>query len=243
MREYRGAKGERCLWYEDDEIERTMEAEIIRSGLLPSAGQAEVDIERFIVRHLKARLDQHAELDDGVLGETAFVTDAPCEVRINRALTNAVDDEDGGLPGVRGRWRATMAHEAAHILLHRILFTASLSQGSLFDTPVRPASRQIQGCLHRDVGFATSGGGSDWREVQANKGMAALLMPRSLFCEAARAEFLNLPGAPRAIDAGSPNHSALAALLAGRFAVSKQAASIRLQTLRVVSKSGQGSFL
>ncbi len=241
MRDYRTREGERRLWYEDDEIERMMEAELRQAGLLPDADDVTVDVERFVERHLKAPLDQYAELEDGVLGETGFATDGSCEVRINRALTNAVDEE-GCPPGVRGRWRATIAHEAAHILLHRLLFVEPPSQGLLFDTPARRGPRQVRRCEQRDVVFGAVGVGGDWREVQANKGMAALLMPRSLFCGVVRAALAKLPGAPNGVEAASPDHAVLAALLARRFAVSKQTAAIRLQTLGFVPQGGQGTL-
>ena len=49
----------------------------------------------------------------------------------------------------------------------------------LFDQPSAGplAKGGLMRCLKRDVGQAT--GSKDWREVQANRGMAALLMPRA----------------------------------------------------------------
>jgi Zn-dependent peptidase ImmA (M78 family) len=73
---------------------------------------------------------------------------------------------------------------------------------------------------------------SDWREIQANKGMAALLMPRTLFVRVVRGEFKAELGTERpTLAAAVP----LYGRLAQRFNVSKQALGIRLTTLGLLS--------
>src|SRR5205823_2811941 len=136
-----------------------------------------VDIERFI-DELGVRIDQHANLDSTVLGFTEFYTDGPPRICINRDLTGAVDDDETPT-GIRGRWRATMAHEAAHVLMHRVLFEVHQNQEKLFKMEEQADPQRLMRCLKKNVLFR--GGTSDWREVQANMGMAALLMPDSIF--------------------------------------------------------------
>lgn len=239
MRQYRGAGGEECVWYDEDEIERMMEAELRKSGLLPTAEDPVVDLERLIQRHLKAKLDQYAELDAAVLGVTEFVAQQPPKVSINRELTGSALDEDETTPGILGRWRATLAHEAAHILLHRFLFEFAAGNLDLFNR--RPddaqAAKKLLRCLKRDLSYRSV---SDWREVQANKGMAALLMPRRVFAEVARGEIDAAYPTTKTVPAGGDER--IVAKLAATFQVSRQAARIRMGTLNLISPPGQGQL-
>jgi hypothetical protein len=213
-----------------------MEAELRKASLLPKPDSPVVDIERFIERHLKVELDQYADLEPSILGLTEFFLGKSPKILINRVLTGSALDEDDSQPGILGRWRATLAHEAVHILLHRCLYEFAAGNMSLFtgDDVFGKGARKLHRCLKRDVSYRPV---SDWREVQANQGMAALLMPRALFLQVSRSE----------IDCMYPggvlphNHEErLAAVLSSRFQVSRQAARIRLQTLGVVPTPGQG---
>lgn len=194
-----------------------MDDEARKAGLTPTADQPAVKVEAFLERHLGAALDQHAKLPIDVLGQTVFEPGLPVRVEINADLTGAIDD-GGGLSDI-GRWRATLAHEAAHILLHRVLFEVPLTQGKLFEEEPAP-SQTLMRCLKRDV--APGRGASDWREVQANRGMAALLMPRRLFSSVAAEERSanELPPFPL-VDA-SQEGDRLVRRLAARFDVSRK---------------------
>jgi hypothetical protein len=222
----RDALGHDRIWYSIDEIESIMDDEGRKAGLTPTAEQPAVELETFLEQHLGAALDQYAMLPIDVLGQAVFEPGSRVRVEINADLTGALDD-GGGLSDV-GRWRATLAHEGAHILLHRVLFEVPLSHGTLFDEEPA-AAPTMQRCLKRDV--APGRGSSDWREVQANMGMAALLMPRALFGAVAGGEraALGLPDFP--LVAGSIDTDRLVQRIATRFEVSRQAAEIRLRTL------------
>lgn len=223
MREYRSADGAKCLWYDDDEIEQIMEDELRRASLLPTVESCVVDVEAMIEGHLRAPFDQYADLPSDVLGLTEFHPRKPPTVRINKDLTGIIDG-DWIPPGIEGRWRATVAHEAAHIILHRILFDEPLNQESLFSADMAPTKPALQRCLKRDLQHRA--GSYDWREVQANRGMAALLMPRKVFGRVARAALAGT--SPQEIRSASRT-------LAARFGVSGQAANIRLHTLGFIS--------
>ena len=212
-----------------------MEDELRHASLMPTGDQAAVDVERFVEQHLKAQLDRHANLDANVLGMTEFKPRKPPRVSINADLTGSALDDDDSAPGLRGRWRATVAHEAAHIVLHRMLFELNPDQGALIDTATTGSHPRLMRCLKREVVFRSLA--SDWREVQANKGMAALLMPSKVFSKVARAQLAQLGSGPD-LRAGSPAALLVAAQLAGRFDVSKQAASIRLATLGFTTAVG-----
>jgi hypothetical protein len=72
--------------------------------------------------------------------------------------------------------------------------------------------------------------------VQANRGMAAILMPRKVFKEAARVQML--ASGATTLTSSSPAALLVAQRLGGIFSVSRQAASIRLETLRVLAQLG-----
>lgn len=234
---YKSRDGSERLWFSPDDIELMMETELHKAGLLPTLESPVVDLPRFIGRHLKVRMDEHAVLEASVLGLTEFYRDAQPKIFINKDLTDAVDDDDTP-PGMHGRWRATMAHEASHVIMHRLLFDVATDQEGLFGVARdEPESQRLMRCFKKNVLFR--GGGSDWREVQANLGMASLLMPRRTFRQVTEAAIARLGMKPEELVVGSPATSRLAATVAGTCEVSKQAASIRLETLGLVSPRGQ----
>ena len=233
--------GTERLWIEADEIEVRTEAELVKAGLMPSVAAPAVHVEAFVEQHLGAQFDQYAALPPEVLGQTDFRVGAPPLIMVNADLTGAAMDDDESPLGLKGRWRATVAHEACHVIFHRCLFNLNAQQRSLFgeqDDP-REAAKRLQRCLKRDV--AHGGGGSDWREVQANMGMAALLMPRAVYTAATRQE-LQRQGVERVMR-DTPEAGTLARRLAAAFEVSVQAAMIRLQTLGLLGVPGQNNLL
>lgn len=242
MKRYRDHRtGEERLWFVEDEIETIVEAELAKADLLPALDAPVVNVERFLESHMDVQFDPYATLPAEVLGQTDFrVGDRPL-VMINADLTGAALDDEGSPLGLRGRWRATAAHEACHVILHRCLFNLNASQGSLFDTAEELGNQaaRLQRCLKRDVNYSRLA--SDWREVQANQGMAALLMPRPVFAAACRAEFVRL-GVER-IDQRTALADKLTSRLAELFQVSRQAAAIRLGTLNLLSVPGQQELL
>ncbi len=236
MRIYRGPEGDKRIWFTDEEIEEIAEVELGRAGFVSTSKAPIVDLEVFIERHLGARLDQHAPLDPDVLGISTFPDGESPIIRINRDLTHeAVDSELASL-GTVGRWRATLAHEAGHILLHRVLFEVNPDQQSLFaaanSTEGGPSPGPVR-CLKRNLGFSHSV--HDWREVQANKAMAALLMSRDLFGAVAREYIGQAISAGAKLVHGTPAGERVIHQLASYFEVSRQAATIRLETLGFVA--------
>jgi hypothetical protein len=241
MQWYYGPEGDQRIWYESDEIEAIAEDELRRAGLMPSPDDPVTDLERLIEGHLNAQLDQYAQLPEGVLGVTQFDVRRYPLVSISSALTEAAE-EDSPRPGQVGRWRATLAHEASHIFLHRYLFDPDMAPL----TSRRPDHTTVDGtavmrCLHRDVNdVSTQDWGRisrrrDWREVQANRGMAALLMPGRTFKDVAFDQITKL--GLNSLPSGPASADTLAAAIADVFQVSKQAALIRLGTLQVAQAS------
>ena len=219
MKRIKGPSGER-LWIEADEIEAITEAALRAAGLFPSDPDGPVDIEALVEVHLEAIVDYAGDLPDTVLGYTLF--GSPHRVVVNRLLSDLALAENASL-GLRGRWRATVAHEAAHILLH-----AGLARTPLV-TP-HESGQSIDA-------IADERPGSDWREVQANMGMAALLMPRGPFLAEARrvleSQPIFLPLRPEALQA-----ERLVSILAHQFETSREATGWRLRNLGWLAVSG-----
>ena len=240
MKDYRSPNGERRLWFEDNEIEEIMTDELQRCGMFPSALAPVVDLEAFLELHLRVKLDLYSELGPNLLGVSSFATGRRSIVEISRKLT--AQAHEGAAPmGTLGRWRATLAHEAAHVILHRRLVDVPQAQGSLFAQCTKPEDETaITQCFERDIWFARGTG--DWKEVQANQGMASLLMPGSLFTSMTR----ELVGAQIADDllayipaADTGTFSDLLRELSVLCEVSREAARIRLNTLGLARPSSE----
>ena len=242
MKEYRSATGERRLWFEENEIEWMMEDELRKAGLFPSLADPVVDLESLLELHLGVKLDIHAVLDDDVLGVTHFLGGRKPLVSINKDLTSQTEGE-GAPSGILGRWRATMAHEAGHVVLHRSLVEVPFEQGSLFSETAKESTNSLLRCLKRDVSFRR--GNYDWREVQANRGMAALLMPERVFREVVLDTIKadnsdDLAG--KMPERGSAGLAELVLELSRRCEVSREAARIRLDSLGLARVSEETMF-
>jgi hypothetical protein len=159
------------LWYDDGEIEQIAVDALRSAGLWPDSAIKAIDIETLVEVHLGATVDYGVQLDRKVLGYTIF--EQPTHVVVSRALTELALAPTASA-GLRGRWRATLAHEAAHILLHAHLYARG--ESSRAQTAVRDLADEADPNV--DV--------RDWKEVQANMGMASLLMPRKLFLSEVR---------------------------------------------------------
>ena len=239
MTPFRVRDGRQRLWIARDEIERRMEGELRAAGLYPRDEAPAVDLEGFVENHLKVRVDGYAPLPSEVLGLTRFYTTGKPQILINRDLTEEAMDKHDSPTWLKGRWRATMAHEASHVVFHQRLFAPDPTQAQLLEVAKAESPQGDQRCLKRDVQFA--GRNSDWREIQANMGMAALLMPRALFCALCASE-LGIAAFDVGVCTGTAEAGALAERMALRFQVSRQAATIRLETLGIVRPAGQRSL-
>ena len=219
MRVISSAEGSRRVWYRPEEIEQRCTAALAAADALPVAPDVQVDIERFVERGLDVEVDYGADLPATILGFAEF--GQPRRMAVRKDLTDAATGPQATIAQI-GRWRATLAHEAAHFLLHAELFAPAPAR------PGRPATRPIR-CPRES--FDETRPPPDWREVQANMGMAALLMPTELFDAAATTTLMQhgLPVPP--VPPSAPWLDAAILVLAERFGVSRQAARIRLRTL------------
>lgn len=237
MKEYRSSHGERRLWFEENEIDHIMENEMRKARMFPSSVDPAFDVEAFLENYLKVKLDIYAPLDGDELGATYFARGRRPSVMVSKDLTRRAEADDAAV-GIVGRWRATLAHEAAHVILHRNLYEQPPEQRAFRfydDDGVDPT---LMRCLERNITFRIAT--YDWREYQANQGMAALLMPGSLFSEVTQ----NIVGADYAEDlpfqipsTDSRDFWGLLRELSCRFEVSQEAARIRLEVLGLTRDS------
>jgi hypothetical protein len=138
--------------------------------------------------------------------------------------------------------RDTCPLKGSHIFLHRYLFDPDMAPlASRQPDHTAAGGAAVMRCLHRDVNdVGTQDWGRisrrrDWREVQANRDMAALLMPARTFKDVAFQQMTKL--GLSSLSSGPALADTLAATIADAFQVSKQAALIRLGTLQVVQVS------
>ena len=210
MRERRdpGGRMPYRIYFEDGEIDQIMEAELRRAHL-PRIGDSAVDVDAFIETYLQIT-PEYVTLPRGVQGATDFFRDGTVAMRISAELS-----ERAGLhePGAENLIRTTLAHEAAHVLLHRSLFLTQSE--ALFG---QQASRQE---LCRDIDPAGRGYTGEWWEWQANRGMGALLLPRS--------EIIGIAGP---WTAAALRDGQLVQMIARRFEVSNTAVCYRLEQIK-----------
>jgi len=221
------------LWFEDGEIEQLAErrrSDCISLLKLPNDPALSVDkfIELYLPKALETEiiLDPYADLQKiegpDVPGATYFYNDH-LEIKIDRGLTDEAEKTS-----MWGRYNSTAMHEAAHCILHPVLFRGDLNQQKLFTLT---ASKKIS-CLRRTIeGYYTG----EWWEYQANIAMANLLMPKELFLAHFEME-RDAYGIHSNRDLAEDQHifGAVVGYLSNEFQVSKQAVVIRLQVLKQI---------
>lgn len=156
------------------EIEETCSNELRNLGLYPSE-PGPVRIDRFIEKRFNVT-PRYEDLPDGVLGLTRFGKGVVVEIVVSRAL------DEGGTKVAERRLRSTLAHEAGHGLLHAYLFALGEKPKSLFDD-----HDHVPRILCREVADAATPknrSNGHWAEFQANRAIAALLMPKPLVDQA-----------------------------------------------------------
>ena len=225
------------FWMGPNDLDALVEEELCKASLYPSQAHPVVDIERFIENHLGARLDQFADLGPQIQGQTVFVVGNPPLVQIQRSDSERADVECGV---ARFRVRMTMAHEAMHILLHSRLFSTHRSQLALLDGDTQASAGTLFRC--QEIGIEDGPRRShhyDWREIQANKGMAALLMPKEHFRDTVEEECEREKICRYRLYPGTPATWKVAARVSELLHVSKQAVLIRMTELALLVPPGQ----
>jgi hypothetical protein len=162
-------------------------------------------------------LDLYADLHEGILGVTDFNPPRKPRVRIARELF---------LDSKRlHRLRFTFMHEYAHVWIHAPLYASAAS-----------ARREDHECKDEEIEPAS--GAVDWMEWQAGYVAGALLMPLSRV-DLVIAACLG-PDAALPVAADSPKATDLKQRTSEAFAVSPEAAWVRLSQLAYL-RDGPGA--
>lgn len=212
-----------------EEIEHICSTELMNVQLMPAEPQA-VRIERFVEKRFGISPSYEA-LPSDVLGFTEFGANGVAAI----VLSTVFDDADGNVSQER-RLRTTLAHEAGHGLLHAHLFALRETSESLFDSGTEEPT-----ILCRDVLGETSAQkkyDGRWWEFQANRAMAALLMPRKLV-EAAVREFFIPTGGLGIPVLEDENRRAAERALAELFQVNPVVARYRLEDIIPLARHHQ----
>ena len=158
------------VYYPDDDIENICRDELAKVELLPKEPEP-IRIDRFIEKRFGVS-PRYEDLGHGVLGLTKFTKKGVAEVIVSRALADEADMV------AERRIRTTLAHEGGHGLLHTHLFLLESEHRPLFGDYSDPSKPKVLCRDENAVGTATYK--RQWWEVQANKAMGALLMPKEL---------------------------------------------------------------
>jgi Zn-dependent peptidase ImmA (M78 family) len=157
------------------------------------------------------RLDLYADMEANVEGATDIFADGRHLVRINRRLSTASH--------LINRLRNTLAHEFYHLFFHAPLYQEKWKQMDLFCN----AGERIA-CTREAI--LLKGKKVDWREWQAAYGAGALLMPATALQRLARDLASTYRPPPYMV--GSQEGASVISRVASRFAVSREAAKVRL---------------
>ena len=172
-----------------------------------------------------ASLDSCVDLSafgEDVEGVTEFFPDQGPKVSISDKL--ATDDRR------KNRLRTTLAHEFGHVHFHRHLWAEKFLSGRLFE---RKSSENKAICKRDTVLNANQ---YDWMEWQAGYVSGSVLMPLTHIRQLV-SEYCQSLGLHGAVYQGSQQGLALIAQVVDRFAVSEEAARIRLLKLNLLSVS------
>jgi hypothetical protein len=171
-------------------------------------------------------LDAYADLSDegcDVEGMTEFLPGQRPRVRISKDIS--------GRPELENRFRTTLTHEFGHVRFHGFMF--QMRDGdSLFSTAAVHVSAK---CNRTSIIGAPR---QDWMEWQAGYVCGAILMPRRHLQEAVRGHRTTGGLRSAVLDVGSSEGETLIREIAERFAVSREAAKVRLLKLNLLVEAG-----
>lgn len=166
-------------------------------------------------------LDSGCDLEEGIDGVTDFFPKRKPNVKIASRLRQ---------PFMENRLRTTLTHEYGHVILHGFLFVIESDLKKLFDDQ----PKDTRNTCHRDH---MHGGSVDWMEWQAGFACGALLMPQTELLRVVKA-FRDAEGLKYAdIGTASDIGKRLIQRVMGEFQVSQDAARVRLEQRRVITRN------
>lgn len=180
-----------------------------------------------LIEQADATLDAYADLSafgEDVEGMTEFFPDQGPKVSISEKLANDERREN--------RLRTTLTHEFGHVHFHRHLWAEKFLSGRLFERK----SLENKAICKRDT--VLNANQYDWMEWQAGYVSGSVLMPLTHVRHLV-SEYCQPRGLHGMIYQGSENGLALVARVVDRFAVSEEAARIRLLKLNLLASSNK----
>ena len=218
--------------YEPEELDDQCE-EVISSFLRRRYGSVQYpvltdDLTR-LIEECAEDLDAYADLSTegaNVEGLTEFIPGRRPRVRISRAISER--------PELENRFRTTLTHEFGHVKFHDFMFQMQAAP-SLFRVPT------VQETAKCERGGIISSPQHDWLEWQAGYVCGAILMPRHALQERVRDHRRAASLGLAVIEAGSVEGDALIEDVVHGFAVSREAAKVRLLKLKLLNEAGLGA--
>jgi hypothetical protein len=223
--------------FEDREFEAMMDELRFNAGGECFRKGHGVDVDRVMMRALGTEPD-FVDLPDGLLGRTLFREGGSVRIEISRDLCERAETD----AVARRRLRSTMAHEVGHVACHRCLYIQDTESYSLFDEATLGPRVRRDPIMCRAEILNHRGYTGEWWEYQANRCMAALLLPKRLFSETVH-QALEARGAmsfERAMRAGDAE--IVVRELADDFDVSLSMTVLRLEELGFIPRAGQGAL-
>ncbi len=214
--------------YTVDELDRECE-HLVSAFLRKKRGDVRFPIAtddlHVLIEQQDASLDAYADLSafgEDVEGVTEFFPDKGPMVSISERLANDGRREN--------RLRTTLTHEFGHVHFHRYLWAEKFISGRLFERK----SLENKAICKRDTILNASQ--YDWMEWQAGFVSGAILMPAS-HVRRLVTDYCQPRGLHGAVYVGSDHGRALVGAIMEQFAVSEDAARIRLLKLNLVAES------
>jgi len=215
--------------YDPEELDETCEA-IISGFLRRRHGSVQypvvTDDLTLLIEEFAEDLDTYADLSTegpDIEGLTEFIPGGRPRIRISKTLS--------GDPGFENRLRTTLTHEFGHVRFHDFMYQMRGGE-SLFTTTAAHVNAK---CNRTSMIGASQ---QDWMEWQAGYVCGAILMPRHSLQEAVRGYRTTGGLGSAVLDVGSAEGDGLIREIAERFAVSREAARVRLLKLNLLAEGG-----
>ncbi|MEH3147567.1 MAG: ImmA/IrrE family metallo-endopeptidase [Methylobacterium frigidaeris] len=212
-------------YYREKDLDRACEV-IVRRLLQDKVGRVRFPLTTdelcVLVEQHVSDLDVYADLtDDGfdVEGVTNFSVGVRPEIKVSQTLSASDTREN--------RYRTTLAHELGHAVFHDEVFQLRFAAGDLFVE--RGGARVV--CKRETMLDAPQ---VDWMEWQASYASGAFLMPREALTELLR-PLVVASGKLTPFRIGTGLSDQLIAAVSDAFAVSREAAKVRLIKLNYLS--------
>jgi len=210
------------------EIEKIARDELRQVECLPKSPEA-IDLEKYLTRRHKIDAEATDRLAPGVLGSAVLENPARPVIWIRREVFD----------GHPNRYRSTLAHEIAHVVLHASLYIDAEFSGAVarchrggksLQRGFECGSEEIQDAPRQPAANAHP---LFHIEYQANLGMVAFLTPVPLVkaCVAHWTSEESLRGGGRLLQLEESHRQEAIALVAETFEVSRELARYRLGDL------------